>query len=156
MAKFSNAKQGDLVYDIRYGWGIILIVDDLKMTLIVDYSEAGGGISKYDFEGVPIGKSNNPMLFWNEVILPNKEDDIKPEKYIKMKTKNNKLFAILDKLICSKTQCKNNYKCKDCIYYSYQEYDGWIPSTDCTLYRVNINKDDSICLGFIPKKMTKI
>lgn len=78
MAKFSNAKIGDRVFSVQFGWGI---VEGFHKT-IDNHELIKVKFSNRDFEYYfKDGRVNitdvNPTLFWNEVDLPTEVEDVK-------------------------------------------------------------------------------
>lgn len=78
MAKFSNAKIGDKVWNIILEeWGIIVeISTEYKYSVEVKFSN--GKIIGYTIDGKNHEDDKQPVLFWNEVHLPTAEEDKKP------------------------------------------------------------------------------
>lgn len=63
---FENAKVGDAVWDLRYGWG--------KVTDVLDWccdyrvrADFKRDASCYDFNGFDRSSDLTPMLYWSEV-----------------------------------------------------------------------------------------
>lgn len=78
MAKFSNAKTGERVWDIVYGWGT---VDGFSRGGLQEFLQVkfdNGYTQLYLLNGKINEDDVNPMLFWNEFHIPTEEEDIKP------------------------------------------------------------------------------
>lgn len=78
MAKFDNAKVGDKVFSTVYGWGKVFSVDktDVHFPLVIEFDK---NIRMcYRSDGTTNVLNKFPNLFWNEVKLPNEEEDKKP------------------------------------------------------------------------------
>jgi len=68
---FSNARVGDKVWSVRYGWGKIVKIDKVSSYMLkVQFENEKRGAYQYDgklhFEDV------NPDLFWQEFEIPEK------------------------------------------------------------------------------------
>lgn len=75
MAKFDNAKVGDKVFSTLYGWGKVFSVDktDVHFPLVIEFDK---NIRMcYRSDGTTNVLNKFPNLFWNEVKLPNEEED---------------------------------------------------------------------------------
>lgn len=75
MAKFDNAKVGDKVFSTVYGWGKVFSVDktDVHFPLVIEFDK---NIRMcYRSDGTTNVLNKFPNLFWNEVKLPNEEED---------------------------------------------------------------------------------
>lgn len=72
MAKFSNAKVGDKVWSIAYGWGEITGVGDYLFR--VKFSDCCD-CKLYNFDGKRVVSGEiYPTLFWKEFNIPVKDD----------------------------------------------------------------------------------
>lgn len=85
MAKFDNAKVGDKVFSTVYGWGKVFSVDktDVHFPLVIEFDK---NIRMcYRSDGTTNVLNKFPNLFWNEVKLPNEEEDRRFDlvKYLK-------------------------------------------------------------------------
>lgn len=80
MAKFSNAKNGDIVWSIKYGWGVIRNTYRIGCAICKLYVAFNNGdILIYDAYGCRLSaKDDFVELFWNEFHIPTDEEDIKP------------------------------------------------------------------------------
>lgn len=81
MEKFRTAKVGDKVWCVKFGWGIINeICCDNIYGVSVEYIDKKGMTQYYSFtfDGKDYPSDINPILFWNEIKLPTKEEDKKP------------------------------------------------------------------------------
>lgn len=114
---FRNAKIGDKVWDIIYGWGnIISVIKDYPFPIAVDFSN--GKTISYKFNGKNNDTDINPRLFWDEIKfeIPEKpfdlEDELRRLEVIKFKTDEQNYFLLWDNDVE-----KIEY---DCLYY--QEY----------------------------------
>lgn len=114
---FRNAKIGDKVWDIIYGWGnIISVIKDYPFPIAVDFSN--GKTISYKFNGKNNDTDINPRLFWDEIKfeIPEKpfdlEDELRRLEVVKFKTDEQNYFLLWDNDVE-----KIEY---DCLYY--QEY----------------------------------
>ena len=81
MAKFDNAKIGDMVWNSVYGWGRIIEVNKDECYGIkarFPYSDIGSVTGEYTFSGETCTEDKYPVLFWNEFHIPTDEEDKKP------------------------------------------------------------------------------
>lgn len=76
MARFDNAKIGDKVYCLMYGWGKIHNIDK-KYIYCIDVYFNDCDIS-FTIDGKRFKEDINHVLFWNEVKLPTEEEDKRP------------------------------------------------------------------------------
>lgn len=91
MAKFSNAKVGDNVWNSVFGWGEIISVDKYAcygITAQFPYSDASTIKGKYTFDGYACTEDKYPVLFWNEFHIPNEKEDKKPFDLIELLRNN--------------------------------------------------------------------
>ena len=74
MKQFSNAKVGDKVWDIRFGWGEITEIrkkDGYPIT-VEFYDDDNVIVDIYTLDGKCTADSDkNPILFWNKFEIPN-------------------------------------------------------------------------------------
>lgn len=81
MAKFDNAKIGDMVWNSVYGWGEIIEVNKDECYGIkarFPYSDIGSVTGEYTFSGEVCTEDKYPVLFWNEFHIPTDEEDKRP------------------------------------------------------------------------------
>lgn len=89
--KFSNAKMGDRVWSIVYGWGKITKVDKSKTYGIeVSFILYDDSVMKkiYNFNGREDFNALYTSLFWNEVKLPTDEEDKQPFNLVEFLKEN--------------------------------------------------------------------
>jgi len=83
MAYFDGIKEGDRVWDFRYGWGTVTKVDyGLSYPIIVDFDN--GESDSFLFNGAP-DKHSKQTLFWDEIKfeVPKKPKiKLKEDKYV--------------------------------------------------------------------------
>lgn len=77
MAKFSNARKGDRVWSIIYGYGEIIAVYNANNECPLDVMFDGGKTRSYTFDGKYNTDCNHPELFWNEFNIPTDDEDKK-------------------------------------------------------------------------------
>ena len=71
MKMFENAKVGDRVWDIRFGWGKIIEVDkDILDPYAIKVKFDNEEMTYYDADGYYNVNDINPTLFWNEFEIP--------------------------------------------------------------------------------------
>lgn len=98
---FENAKVGDKVWDIIYGWGnIISVIKDYPFPIMVEFGN--GKRTSYKFNGKYNDTDVNPVLFWNEIKIdiPEKpfdlESELKKLKVQEFKTAERNYFLTWD------------------------------------------------------------
>lgn len=65
---FENAKVGDAVWDLRYGWGSVRGVSlEECYPILVVFDMHPQGLYRYDQEGKDSMRTLTPMLYWSEV-----------------------------------------------------------------------------------------
>ena len=84
MAYFDNARVGDDVYDLVYGWGEIIEVEEKLIRSKFILKDSSYIITKHNFEGIG-AKHYNQTLFWDEIEFttpepPRREYKFKPFK----------------------------------------------------------------------------
>lgn len=77
MLKFDNAKVGDRVFDLLKGWGTIGAIRKNEEYPIYVNADIDS-FCTFTLDGKRYVKDLTPTLFWNEVKLPNDEEDKKP------------------------------------------------------------------------------
>lgn len=81
---FRNAKVGDRVWSIRFGWGKITEVLPRELYSIV--AGFNNTSSSFTFDGKYDSTDINPELFWNEFKIP-PEAFVKPQPKLEVDTK---------------------------------------------------------------------
>ncbi|MFR4518588.1 MAG: hypothetical protein ACLT40_01345 [Fusobacterium sp.] len=96
-----NAKVGDRVWDIIYGWGnIISVIKNYPFPIAVDFSN--GKTISYKFNGKNNDTDINPRLFWDEIKfeIPEKPFDLESElrklKIVEFKKDEKNYFLLWD------------------------------------------------------------
>ena len=77
MEKFENAKVGDKVWEIRYGWGKIVKVN--KKLIYPIEAKFKNIYTDYTLGGKGFSGDLNPTLFWNEFEIP-EENGVRDER----------------------------------------------------------------------------
>lgn len=91
MAKFDNAKVGDRVWSIRYGWGKIKNVALNKVYgLLIEFLRSDGTPYEcvYTFDGKDYDSDRYPTLFWNGFHIPTEKEDKKPFNLVEFLREN--------------------------------------------------------------------
>ena len=81
MEKFSNAKVGDKVWHVSFGYGEIISINDLTMYPIkakFNYSDNSWIVETFTASGKECTEDVFPSLFWNKFHIPTDEEDKKP------------------------------------------------------------------------------
>lgn len=142
MAKFSDAKVEDRVWDIRYGWGVVTDTNDLSggdYVLIVEFENEIYG--SYTLDGFDRKTHKYPMLYWNEVRLPSAEEDKKPFKLVEYLKENikPKKFNGTDKNWCFyydtilkhfESGAHSNFQTVGTVYFTEEDIKKVIPKLE--------------------------
>ncbi len=121
MAKFSNAKVGDKVYDVMLKkWGKIKEINKKDDYSIVVFFDEKFNENHYTEDGIYYPNEKSPRLFWNEVNLPSEKEDLPPfdlKEYLKehpiQKLSDNNTF-----LFCSNLDHKWYYSVDKRNYFN--------------------------------------